>query len=426
MRGSRRNHAHWRRAKARVRRTASSTACSRGTPSSTCASSSRYPSAWRAVRDSPPGRRARARTSSTKPRPEQVLEALLDAGVVDGRVEADAHQREGRGRVGVEPGPERREGAARAQRDLEGAHHPAPVGRFHAGRGHGVEIRQPGVQALGTPRALRLHLERGSHLREPPWHRQPVDHGAQVEPGAAHEQGPSPSPVEVLEHGGGLGLEPAQCELLVGVDEVHQVVGNFGALGRTRLGRADVHAPVHAHRVDRHQLGFPASPRQRQRQCGLPRRRRPHQARRDRARPRRDVAGRRARPAPGPYRAETGMRMRRRAGGGDAHQLAAQVMWRGARDADLRVGAGRRDMHVGWGEVHELVLARPTREHLGVPRARPFDDDLLDAADAGLVPGEGGALHHHTEPLEPLGHHVRRGRRTPSCPPPWSRVGARR
>ena len=100
------------------------------------------------------------------------------------------------------------------------------------------------------------------------------------------------------------------------------------------------------------------------------------------------------------------MRMRWRRRAVTAHQLAAQVVRRGAGDADLGVGAGGGHRGVGRGEVHQLVLAGPAGEHVGVPLARPLDDHLLDPADPGLVPGQRGALHHHPEPLEALGHHV--------------------
>ncbi len=54
-----------------------------GTPSSTWARSSRYPSAWRAVRDSPPGRAGQGAYLLDEARLEQIVEAIFDAGVVD-------------------------------------------------------------------------------------------------------------------------------------------------------------------------------------------------------------------------------------------------------------------------------------------------------------------------------------------------------
>ncbi len=230
---------------------------------------------------------------------------MLDTGVVEGGVEEDAHQGEGRGGIRLEPGPERREGPAGTHRHLEGAHHPATVGRLHPGRRDRVEGGQPGVQALGAPREVRLGFEGADDIGEPTRHRQLVDDGPQVEPGPAHEQGTMPATLHRAEHVSRFGLKPAQREFLVGVDQVHQVVRHLGPLGATGLGGADVHGAVHAHRVDRHQLGLGAPARQLQGESGLPRRRRPHQC--DVTGP--DASGR----AHEPYRAETGMCMRRRA-----------------------------------------------------------------------------------------------------------------
>ena len=47
--------------------------------------------------------------------------------------------------------------------------------------------------------------------------------------------------------------------VVVGVDQVEQVVGHLGLLGRGGLGRADVHAPVHLHGVDGDDLDVAAA-----------------------------------------------------------------------------------------------------------------------------------------------------------------------
>ena len=160
------------------------------------------------------------------------------------------------------------------------------------------------MQALGAAGRLRLGFEGGRDVGKATRHRQLVDHGPQVQPGPAHEQGPVPAGLDAAEDAVHLGLEPAQRELLVGIDQVHQVVGHLGPLGRPGLGRPDVHPPVDAHGVDRHELGLGPPTGQVQRQGGLPRRRRAHEG---------DMPGRalgcRSRPHE-PYRAETGMRIR--------------------------------------------------------------------------------------------------------------------
>ena len=62
--------------------------------------------------------------------------------------------------------------------------------------------------------------------------------------------------------GGGRGeLEPGDREVLGRIGQVQQVVGHLRLLLRGRLGRPDVHSPVHLHRVDRHELDVAEPPR---------------------------------------------------------------------------------------------------------------------------------------------------------------------
>ena len=70
-----------------------------------------------------------------------------------------------------------------------------------------------------------------------------------------------------------VGLEPGDGEVLVGVGEVEEVVRHLGLLGRRRLGRPDVHAPVDLHRVDRRPARRPGAggpPRGRAPTCPTP------------------------------------------------------------------------------------------------------------------------------------------------------------
>src|ERR671916_251562 len=71
-----------------------------------------------------------------------------DAGGDDLVGQADTDEAEAAGRVRVQPRPERRERAAGAQGDLQGPHHPAPVGRLHARGGHRIEVGEPAVERL--------------------------------------------------------------------------------------------------------------------------------------------------------------------------------------------------------------------------------------------------------------------------------------
>src|SRR5262249_10525753 len=79
-------------------------------------------------------------------------------------------------------------------------------------------------------------------------------------------------------------------------------------------------------------------------------------------------------------------------GGGerDVTELAAEVVRSGIGDLDHGVGAGT-ERHIG-AEVDDLVLTGPSRGHGRVLLARPLDEDLLEPADAGPMPGQGAAL----------------------------------
>ena len=95
-------------------------------------------------------------------------------------------------------------------RHLEGAHDAAAVGGLHPGGGHRVERGQPGVEPLRAAGRIGLGLERRRHVREPTGDLEIVDHGPQVQPGAADEQGPVPPAGDARHGGAGRGLEPPQ------------------------------------------------------------------------------------------------------------------------------------------------------------------------------------------------------------------------
>src|SRR5207302_11298547 len=73
------------------------------------------------------------------------------------------------------------------------------------------------------------------------------------------------------------GLEAGHGEVLVGVGHVDEVVRDPGPLLERGLGRADVHAPVHLHGVDGHDLHVTQLPGQGKGNGRLARRRRAHQ-----------------------------------------------------------------------------------------------------------------------------------------------------
>jgi hypothetical protein len=80
--------------------------------------------------------------------------------------------------------------------------------------------------------------------------------------------------LDVGDGGLGFALEPCQRPVLPRVEQVDEVVRHLRLLGTRRLGGADVHPPVHLHRVDRHQLPGRVAPGQVQGEGGLPRCRR--------------------------------------------------------------------------------------------------------------------------------------------------------
>ena len=99
-----------------------------------------------------------------------------------------------------------------------------------------------------------------------------VDHRPQVEAGAADEQRPVTPSLDVGDRRPGPVGEGGDGEVLPRVDQVDEVVGHLGPLGGRRLGGADVHAAVHLHGVDRHDLDRRVRPGHRQRQRRLARR----------------------------------------------------------------------------------------------------------------------------------------------------------
>ncbi len=115
---------------------------------------------------------------------------------------------------------------------LERTGDPTGVAGLDAGRGRGITAHELGVgggEPGGRPGPGEdLVAHRAVLGRE----RERVDHGLQVQAGAAHEQRPLPSALDVGDRGAGLGLEARHRPLLVGVGHVDQVVRDLGALGR--------------------------------------------------------------------------------------------------------------------------------------------------------------------------------------------------
>ena len=132
-----------------------------------------------------PDGRAEPCTSSRKPGGELALVALGDAGGDDLRRKGDAHEAERRRRVRLETGAERRERAAAADRDLR-----APA-RCAGGSMRSSASRRPD-RARAVGRAARRWVRRRASRRASgilARDREAVDDGAQVQTGAADEDG---------------------------------------------------------------------------------------------------------------------------------------------------------------------------------------------------------------------------------------------
>jgi hypothetical protein len=76
-----------------------------------------------------------------------------------------------------------------------------------------------------------------------------LHHRPHVQAGAADEDGQPAAAVDVGDEGRGQGLELGYRERLIRFEDVDEVVGDFGADGGVDFSRADVHSPVHLHRV---------------------------------------------------------------------------------------------------------------------------------------------------------------------------------
>ena len=179
-------------------------------------------------------------------------------------------------------------------------------------------------------------------------------------------------------------------EVLVRVDQVEQVVRHGGSRLGTGLRRPDVHAAVDAHGIDGDDLAV--APAQRQLQGGVrfPRGRDPDECDRSQA-------------------LATGISTRCR--GRATTSSRRPERWCGWPSVTItRANAPGAGVPAGvppgkW--ISFPCRVRPVSMDASLP-ADAFDQGLLAAADARLVPGQGGAVHHRLEALETLGDDVRR------------------
>src|SRR6266508_4296863 len=143
---------------------------------------------------------------------------------------------------------------------LECPNRPSDVARLDPDGGGRIELRKALVQAIRSENlGLGPKLVAGFRVRRRKL--ELIDDGPEVQAGAADQQDPAASRIDALHDGPGELLVPSYREWLLGLGHVHQVMRDPRSLRRGRLGRPNVHPPVHEHRVHRDDLG-PQPPRE--------------------------------------------------------------------------------------------------------------------------------------------------------------------
>src|SRR5438105_8118468 len=182
---------------------------------------------------------------------EQPAAALLDQPAVElgGGVEGERRRRRPaaaspcrQGAMGVE--------------DLERPHHPARVAPVAARRSGGIATGELGGElgeALGPLGEGEAPLP-GHRVGLDTGEVEPVDEGADVEAGAADDQGQRAAAVDVLDGGAGEAQPGGDGEGLAGVAHREQVAGHPAQLGRGRRAGPDHEPPDHLAGVGVHQL----------------------------------------------------------------------------------------------------------------------------------------------------------------------------
>ena len=125
------------------------------------------------------------------------------------------------------------------------------AGSIRAG-GDRVEAVEPGVQRRPCPARPSSSARTSGHCAGQV---EAVEHRGEVEPGAGDEERPRAARGDVGDRVVVRRAELGDREVVAGIDEVEAVVADRRPLGRRRLGGADVHPPVHLHRVDGDDLG---------------------------------------------------------------------------------------------------------------------------------------------------------------------------
>ncbi len=410
-RGSRRNHEAWRRANWRVRRTACSRQSDRGAPLL-------HVGQDLAVAQRLAGRAREARRTGgqhphllDQPALDHAAEPVLrSAASISSGGTGEADLRRAALGIGLEPGSERREGSARPERDLQGADDPPAIGRLHPRRTPPDRARRggrAGRPARRDPRPAQPPEQpprRGSGPGSRDRRRRRAGRGRYRRPaardGPAARCPPAPRAPPAWNCGHG--------EVLVRIDQVEQVVRHGGPRLGPRLRCADVHAAVDAHGIDRDD--FAVAPAQGELQRGLrfPRGRDPDECDRRQA-------------------LATGMRTRCRGRATTSSRRPERWWgWPSVTVTRAKAPAAGFPAVVPAGKWISLPCRVRPGQHRLVAPADPFDQRLFAAADARLVAGQGGTVHHGLEALEAFGDDVRRHEAGLHVGGPGARAAARR
>ncbi len=265
-----RNHVCWRLANWRVRAWTRVTVCARDDPPESRSITSRCSRLLRGDRSDRPGGLEQGANFVD----EAVVEHLHDAAV-DPRAKffARALEREdrdaGRGRavVLVLKGAERPSGG---RGDFQGANDPPLVVRVQARGRERIELREPRVQGRAPLQAgLGFKLLAEVRVGAGPFE-QTAKQGLEIEGRTSHEHSPTPPRHDLCDHVDGPAPILRHAGRFPGVEHVDQVMRNSLALGEGRFCRADIHAAIKRHRIERDDLG-PDPARQRDTNGRLPR-----------------------------------------------------------------------------------------------------------------------------------------------------------
>src|SRR6266545_3114024 len=185
---------------------------------------------------------------------DQRSDAHLDSAGQDVAWNVDPRGPNALVRVAFPAGRVARERAPGEHGHLECSNGPSDVGRLDPGGRGRIELRQALMQAIRSEN-LGLGAKFIAGVRVGGGELELIDDGPEIQAGATDQQDPAPSRIDALHHGPGELLVPSHRERLLGFGHVHQVMRGPRSLRRSRLGRSELHPPIHEHRVHGDDLG---------------------------------------------------------------------------------------------------------------------------------------------------------------------------